>query len=168
MKKIGITPKKWLLTLHSLFAAIMFGVTITFLILSIAATVTTDEGVLKALYMSMHLLAQTSDRASTIGTVVTGVLLSLLTHWGFFKYYWIIVKELLTILSIGLGLVGIYFWSLKAVTITTVQGMESLQNPEFLVNRTYLFIGISLQIISLIAMYILSIFKPWGKREMKN
>jgi hypothetical protein len=168
MKKIGITPKKWLLTLHSLFAAIMFGVTITFLILSIAATVTTDEGVLKASYMSMHLLAQTSVRASTIGTVVTGVLLSLLTHWGFFKYYWIIVKELLTILSIGLGLVGIYFWSLKAVTITTVQGMESLHNPEFLVNRTYLFVGISLQIISLIAMYILSIFKPWGKREMKN
>jgi hypothetical protein len=37
-----------------------------------------------------------------------------------------------------------------------------------LVNRTYLFIGISLQIVSLIAMFILSVFKPWGKRERKS
>ncbi|NUK31868.1 hypothetical protein HT574_17850 [Parageobacillus sp. VR-IP] len=168
MKKIGLTPKKWLLTLHILFAAIMFGVTVTFLVLSIAAAVTTDEGVLKASYTSMHLLAKTSVRASTIGTVVTGVLLSLLTHWGFFRYYWIIVKELLTILSIGIGMVGIYLWSSKAASIASVQGMESLQNPDFLVNRTCLFIGISLQIVSLIAMFILSVFKPWGKRERKS
>lgn len=168
MKKIGMTPKKWLLTLHILFSAIMFGVTITFLILSIAAATTTDEGVLKASYTSMHLLAKTSVRASTIGTVVTGILLSLLTHWGFFQYYWIIAKEVLTIFSIGLGMVGIYLWSLKAFTITTAQGMQSLQNPDFLVDRTSLFIGIILQIVSLIAMFILSVFKPWGKRGRKT
>ena len=167
MKKIGMTPKKWLLTLHILFSAIMFGVTITFLILSIAAATMTDEGVLKASYTSMHLLAKTSVRASTIGTVVTGILLSLLTHWGFFRYYWIIAKEVLTIFSIGLGMVGIYLWSLKAFTITTAQGMQSVQNPDFLVDRTSLFIGIILQIVSLIAMFILSVFKPWGKRERK-
>jgi hypothetical protein len=45
--------------------------------------------------------------------------------------------------------------------------MQSLQNPDFLVDRTSLFIGIILQIVSLIAMFILSVFKPWGKRGRK-
>lgn len=165
MKKVGLRSKKWILCIHILFAAIMFGVTIAFLILSITAAVTTDEDVLKASYISMHLLAKTSVKASTIGTIVTGVMLSLFTHWGLFRYYWLIVKELLTFLSIGLSIVGIYLWSLKAVSITTVQGLNSLHNPEFLVNRTYLFIGISLQIVSLITIFILSVFKPWGKRK---
>lgn len=164
-KRIGMTPKKLLLTLHILFSAIMFGVTIAFLILSIAAATSTDENILLASYTSMHLLAETSVRASTIGTVITGVLLSILTHWGLFRYYWIILKELLTILSIGLGIVGIYVWSLNGLEIINVQGINAIQNPQFLVNRTYLFIGIGQQIISLGIMFFLSVFKPWGRRK---
>jgi hypothetical protein len=165
MKRIGMTSKKILVTLHILFAAIMFGVTVVFLTLSIAAAVSDDPKILTASYTVMHLLAESSVRASTIGTVVTGILLSIYTHWGLFRYYWVIFKELLTIVSIGLGVVGIYLWSLKGITLINNHGVGVLQNPEFLVNRTYLFIGISLQIMSLMAMFILSVFKPWGKRK---
>ncbi|MBW7459347.1 hypothetical protein ACFOLF_08955 [Paenibacillus sepulcri] len=164
MHRISGGTKKWLLTLHLLFSAIMLGVTVAFLILSLVAASTSDEGVLKACYASMLLLAETSIRASTIGAVVTGVLLSLLTHWGLFKYYWIIAKLLLTVASIGLGMAGIYMWSLKAAAITGADGLNALGQSDFLVNRAFLINGIIMQLLSLLALFILSVFKPWGKR----
>ncbi|WP_202079823.1 hypothetical protein [Caldalkalibacillus salinus] len=168
MQNIGLRARKLLLTLHILFASIMFGVTVVFLILSIAAAASSDRDILMAAYTSMHLLAKTSVRASTIGTVITGVLLSVVTHWGFFRYHWLILKEGLTVLSIGLGMVGIYVWSLNGLTIVESQGIGALENPEFLVNRTYLFIGIGLQLVSLIAIFLLSVLKPWGKRKKRQ
>lgn len=167
MRRLSLTNRRWLLTLHLLFSAIMFGGAIAFLILSITAANTSDEGVFKACYTGMHVLAKTSIRASTIGALVTGVLLSVLTQWGLFKFYWIIAKEGLTLLSIVLGPIGMYYWSLKAVTLTSVEGLNALHNPAFTVNSGMLWTGITLQIISIAAMFAISVFKPWGQRKKR-
>ncbi|MCY9694691.1 hypothetical protein [Paenibacillus alginolyticus] len=167
-QKMTLTQRRWLLTIHLLFSAIMLGGAVVFLILSIIAANTSDEGALKACYTSMHVLAKTSIRASTIGTLVTGILLSVLTQWGLFKFYWIIAKEVLTVLSIVLGPIGMYLWTLKAVTLTTEEGLNALQDPAFIVNNDQLWVGIFLQIISLVAMFTISVFKPWGSRKQKK
>jgi len=166
MKRLTITQKKWLLSAHILFSAIMFGVMIAFLILSITAAATKDEGVLEACYTGMLILAETSVRASAIGTVATGIALSLMTHWGLLKYYWIIAKEALTLVSIGLGVVGIYIWTSRAADFAAAEGIGALQSPDFLNNRFYLTAGIVLQIVSLGAMFVFSVFKPWGQRKI--
>jgi hypothetical protein len=165
MKKLTLPQRKWLLIIHLVFVAIWFGDTMVFLILSIIGASTVDENILKASYSSMHLIANTSGKASIFGTVITGILLSVFTHWGLFKYKWIIVKEALTIISIGLGLVGIYYWTLKAFTMVSTEGLEAMQNQVFITNNYQLYIGIILQIISLLSMIIISVFKPWGKRK---
>ena len=165
MNKITINQKKLLLTVHILFSSIMLGGMVVFLILSITAAGTRDPDVFRACYTVMHVLAGTSVRASTIGTVITGVLLSVLTLWGLLKYYWIIAKELLTVVSIGLGFVGMYVWSLKAADLSASAEWDALNDPDFLTNRLYLFTGIAFQLVSLVAMFMLSIFKPWGKRN---
>ncbi|PYI53865.1 hypothetical protein [Paenibacillus flagellatus] len=164
MKKITLIQKKALLTLHIVFSGILLGCMVVFLILNITAAATSDPRVFQACYTVMLVLARSSVRASTIGAVVTGVLLSVLTHWGLVRYYWIIAKELLTLLSIGVGLVGIYVWSLRAFELSETAGMNALHDPGFLANRLYLFTGVALQIVSLVALLALSVFKPWGKR----
>jgi Zn-dependent protease len=73
-----------------------------------------------------------------------------------------------TVLSIVLGPFGMYYWTLKAVTLTTAEGLNALHDQAFIVNNVQLWIGIILQIISLIAMFIISVFKPWGPRKQKN
>lgn len=168
MEKLSANRRKWLLVLHLLFSAIMLGVASAFLILSITAASTSDDGVLKACYSSMHVLAKTSVRASTIGAVVTGIMLSVLTRWGLFRFYWIIVKEGLTLLSIVLGPIGMYVLRLKAVKLTSAEGLGALDNPAFQVNDERLLAGIVLQIISLVAMFVISVFKPWGTRTARN
>ncbi len=146
----------------------MLGTAFTFLILSLTAAATGDEGVLNACYRAMLILASSSVRASTIGTVVTGIALSLLTRWGLFRFYWIIAKEVLTVLSIALGPFGMYFWSLKAVRLTETYGLAALHDPAFAANRFALMTGIILQIASLAAMFLLSVFKPWGQRTKQG
>jgi uncharacterized protein YacL len=168
LAKLKGTPRKWLLTLHLLFSAIMLGGAVAFLIMSITAANTSNEGLLKACYTIMHVLAKTSVKYSTIGALVSGILLSVLTQWGLFKFYWIIAKEVLTALSLVLGLVGMNYWSLKAVTLTTAEGLNALHDPAFIVNNNQLWVGIILQIISITAMFIISVFKPWGPRKQKN
>jgi hypothetical protein len=165
MPKLTITQRKWLLILHLIFIAIWFGNTVIFLILSIAASLTTDENVVLSSYTIMHLLAQTSGRASIIGSVVTGILLSLFTKWGLFKFKWIIAKEILTLLSVGIGIVGIYYWTLHAFTMVSLEGIAAFQNQSFIINNYQLFGGIILQILSLAAMIVISVFKPWGRRK---
>jgi uncharacterized membrane protein len=165
MKNFSMTKKKWILSLHILFAAIMLGTSVTFLILSITVASTSDSGLVLSCYKAMHVLAGTSVRASVIGTIVTGVLLSLGTHWGLVKYYWIIVKEVLTVVAVIVGPIGMYVWTLKGISLLAEVGGESANQGAYVSNMLWLFIGIGLQLLSLIAMYLLSVFKPWGKRR---
>lgn len=165
MYKLPPTAKKWLLFVHLLFAAIWLGVTVAYLVLSITAAAADDAETLRACYAAMSGLTRSSGRASIIGTVLTGVALSALTHWGLFRYYWIIAKEALTLLSIGLGMIGIYLWTQKAFALVAAEGTGALAHPAYVVNQTQLIAGIALQIVSLAAMFALSVFKPWGKRR---
>lgn len=163
MKHLSLTQKKWWLTAHILFSAIWLGVTVTFLILSISVLITNDIGTIKAYYLSMLRLEQTAGRVSIIGTVITGFLLSILTKWGLLKFYWIIFKEIITLICMALGFLFIYFWTLKGFNDS-----DKFLSDAFFVNHYQLMTGIVLQIIFLTTLFIISVFKPWGQRMKKN
>jgi hypothetical protein len=155
--KVTKTARKWVLILHILFSSIMLGNMVTFLILSITVATTNDLSLIRSCYTIMNILSDSSIRASTLGATITGILLSVLTHFGLFKYWWIIVKELLTILLIGLNLWGMYLLTLDALQGVGVGEYET---------NFILWTGIVLQIISLIFIFVISKFKPWGKRKL--
>ncbi|MGG3468149.1 hypothetical protein ABES02_11785 [Neobacillus pocheonensis] len=152
--KLSHTSKRWLLIFHIIFAAIMLGNMTAFLIFNITAAAASDKSIVQTCFQAMHILSKTSVRASTIGTTVTGILLSVWTKWGLFKYYWIIAKEGLTVLCIGLNFWGMYSWTLRALS----------KNNDLFYVKTELWTGVIIQIISLVLMYIISVIKPWGKR----
>ncbi|MDQ0882166.1 hypothetical protein [Peribacillus sp. V2I11] len=71
---------------------------------------TNDIGAIKAYYLSMLRLEQTAGRVSIIGTVITGFSLSILTKWGLLKFYWLIFKEIITLICMALGFLFIYLF----------------------------------------------------------
>ncbi|RED58594.1 hypothetical protein [Cohnella lupini] len=166
MNKLSSRQRKILLLLHLIFASIMLGGQAVFVILALTASVTDSVSVLQACYTIMHLLADSSVRASTIGTTVTGILLSVLTSWGLFRHHWLIAKEALTLLTIGIGLIGIYRWTLRGVELTGLAGSNDWDTAGFAVNHAWLWTGIALQTASLIAMFVLSVWKPGGQRRI--
>jgi len=168
MGKLSVTGRRWLLIVHLLFAAIMLGTAVIFLVLSIIAATTPDVDIIRSCYTVMRMFADSSVRASTIGTLATGILLSVLTKWGLLRYYWIIAKETLSLAAVLLGPVGMHFWSLRAVTLLQAGGGQALHSQAFVVNSGQLWTGIVLQIVSLVSIYIISVFKPWGVRQRQS
>jgi hypothetical protein len=157
--RLSLKARRGLLVLHLLFAGILLGNMIVFLIFSIMIAAS-DGSLAVTCYRGMHILANTSLRASTIGTAVTGVLLSVWTKWGLFQFYWLIAKEGLTLLAAGINLWGMYVWTLDALAMS----QHAANRADLFVVQSELWAGIVIQLLSLAAMYALSVFKPWGKR----
>ncbi|MFD2043799.1 hypothetical protein ACFSTA_06870 [Ornithinibacillus salinisoli] len=161
--KLSMTARRGLITLHILFAAIMLGNMTTFLILSITSATTDDVSVMKSCYAIMHVLSKTSIKAATIGTTITGILLSLWTKWGFFKFKWVIVKEVLTVFLIVLNIWGMYGLTLNNLQELTVTG----NGYNLSESQLTLWAGVIIQLISLIFIFGISVFKPWGQRKKR-
>ncbi|MBB6733381.1 DUF2269 family protein [Cohnella zeiphila] len=162
MRKLSPVSRKLLTSVHIAFSGILLGCTVAFIVMDIAALATDDPKLLEACYRIMHLLSHTSLRASAIGAIVSGVLLSVLTPWGLLRFRWIVAKEILSLLTIVPGLFGIYAWSLRGLQRVADEGMGALNAPAFQTNGRMLSIGLLLQLLSILAMYMLSSFKPWG------
>ncbi len=96
--------------------------------------------------------------------MITGLLLSVLTQWGLFRFYWIIIKEIISVLCIVVGVI-ISGWNDEALSLTVLRGFQVFHNPLYLTDRTLMFLGISFQLLSLSAVIVISVFKPWGQRK---
>ncbi|TJY44143.1 hypothetical protein E5161_01740 [Cohnella pontilimi] len=127
---------------------------------------TQDRDLVVSVYRSMHILAAGPLRTTTLVAILSGGVLAVLTRWGLFRFNWIIAKQLLSIVVIGIGLIAIYQLTLKGVTI--VEGDIADGGSRLDVNNHRLLVGAVLQMISLFALYVISVFKPWGERGKKK
>jgi hypothetical protein len=162
--KITITQKRWLLSAHLLFTVVWLGAGFCSLILNLTALFTHDPHLLNAAYVQASILDKALLRAGAIGVLITGILLSVLTQWGLLRFYWIIVKEIVTVLCLTLG-VFISGWNDEAISLTALSGLETLHSPLYLTDQTLMLMGIGFQLFSLSAVIVISVFKPWGQRK---
>ena len=100
-----------------------------------------------------------------MGSLFTGLAYSIWTNWGFFKYKWIIVKWIMTILQILFGTFVLGPCVNSNVEIADKLRDAALTNPEYLQNaQTSLILG-AIQTTLLILYIIVSVQKPWKKKK---
>lgn len=163
-KKITIRQKRWLLSAHLFCTVAWLGAALCSLIFNLTTIFTTDPHLLTAAYVFADILDKAILRGGAVGAVITGVLLSVLTQWGLFRFYWIIVKEIVSLLCISIGVI-ISGWNDEAISLTVRWGFQVLHQPLYLTDRTWMFIGIFFQLVSLSGIIVISVFKPWGQRK---
>ena len=101
-------------------------------------------------------------------SLLTGLLESWLTSWGFFKYRWVTVKWILTVAIMIYAPLFIAQWDRNIEAISKVEGLLALQNPAYLQYRwLYTLSGFSL-IAILAFMSVISTLKPWTKQDRLN
>jgi hypothetical protein len=98
-------PRKFLLTLHVVASVGWVGAVTVFLALAVVGLLSPDPQVLRASYIAMDLTYRTVLLPLGLASLTTGVVSSLATDWGLFRYYWIVVKLLVTVPAIILMLV---------------------------------------------------------------
>lgn len=164
-KKLSIKAKHWWVITHIFFFILYFSGLLATLLLTISSTYITDP---EQLYIT-HVYVKYADWYLIIpgafGCIITGVWLSVRTHWGLLNYYWIIVKTLGNVIAIGFGGYWMANWYDYTIELTTHGHHNFFHNPVYAESRLGLIYGSIGSMILLGYLVIISKFKPWGKRQ---
>ncbi|MGI8569846.1 MAG: hypothetical protein ACR2KT_12660 [Methylocella sp.] len=97
-----MTPsvRKFALTAHVISSVGWLGAVAGFLALAVAGLTGQDAQMVRAAYLAMDLTYRFVIVPLGLAALLTGLVLSLGTEWGLFRYYWVLVKFLLTIPAI--------------------------------------------------------------------
>ena len=162
-RRLSPSLYKLLLTAHVIVSVGWLGVTFAKLFLKLVAMTTSAPDVAAALYFASERL-NLGFPPLAIGTLATGVLLSLGTKWGLLQHYWVATKLALTV----------------GVIVTAVQLGTRIPRPDgvtpagwTVADGTILGIPASpaalllaLSVIHLLMLAIATViseYKPWGK-----
>jgi hypothetical protein len=96
-----MTPglRKFALTVHVTFSVGWIGAVVAFLALVVAAMTSGDAHRLRAAWIAMEVTGWFAIVPLSLGTLVTGLVMSLGTKWGLFRHYWVLTSFVLTMLA---------------------------------------------------------------------
>lgn len=95
----------------------------------------------------------------------TGLCFSLFTNWRGFRFYWVLLKwGSFLLLSLALTILIIPAVNSSAALSDALRP-EALSNAQYLQARSQTLLFIWCELMLLVAIVILSVFKPWGIRR---
>ncbi len=103
-KKMPRNLRKLVLTVHVAVSVGWVGIEAGLLALGLTGLYTRDPEVLRADYVAAGLFGGIFLVPVSMGTLVTGVLLSVGMSWGLIRRYWILVKFVLTVALVAGGI----------------------------------------------------------------
>lgn len=163
---MNMTPRlsKLMLTSHITFSIGWFGAVVVFLVLAITGLTSQDNQLARASLIAMELCAWFVIVPFCLTSLFTGLVQAIGTKWGLFKHYWIIVKLFLTVGSTLLLLLHMQPISYLAAVATD----DSFANSQYAEQIINLISKAGAAIVVLLAIITISIYKPWGKIQVKQ
>ncbi len=163
--KLSVNQRNWLLSLHIATGALWFGTAFCSVGLALSIVLLNPGDALHGINLARNFMGQYIIVPSAVFSVITGVLLCSFTNWGFFKHYWVITKQLITLLSIVLGSVWLGPMTKEITTLSEAGKSQVLQNTDYLALQNTVTLAGILQTLALLAVIIVSTVKPWDKRK---
>ena len=160
-----MTPRlsKAILTSHITFSVGWVGAVAVFLALAITGLTSQNIQLARSSFIAMELSAWFVIVPFCLTSLFTGVVQAVGTKWGLFKHYWIVVKLFLTITSTILLLLHMQPISY----LSGVANNASFSNSQYAGQLIDLIAKAGAAILVLIAITTISIYKPWGKIQLK-
>lgn len=159
---MNMTPavRKFALTAHVVSSVGWLGAVAGFLVLSIAGLSRHDPETVRGVYVAMNLVGLYAIVPLSLAALTTGVIQSLGTPWGLFRYYWVVIKLVLTIGATLLLLLHQFTAVAGAAKRVTNSSPDTL--PHVGSWGTMLVGDSGAAILVLLGATILAIYKPWG------
>ncbi|HBX23328.1 MAG TPA: DUF2269 domain-containing protein [Desulfotomaculum sp.] len=167
MLKLSLGGQKILKSIHIILVCTWIGAGVSMIILGFAKEHIINGDELYAFNACIKFIDDFIVIPAAIGTLLTGLLFSWLTNWGFFKFNWVVVKWVATVAQILFGTFFLGPWTNGSTAIADAERLQALQNPTYLYfSQMNQYFGV-LQVSLLIAVVFVSVFKPWGKNTKK-
>ena len=162
--------RKVLLTLHVGSSVGWLGAVIAFLAVSMIGMNSTDSFIVRAAIVALAWVGWYVIVPLAIGSTLTGVLLGLLTTWGLWRYYWVVVKTITTVIFLVLLLLHMQpitaAANLAARSDAALTGRLEGVREQFVVHA-------GAAAVALLLLVALSVFKPkgltgYGRRRLER
>lgn len=150
--------RKFTLTAHITLSVGWLGAVVAYLAVAIAGLTSHDAQMARAAYLSMEVIGWFVIVPFSLATLLAGLVQSLGTQWGLFRYWWVSVKFLFTA-----GGAIVLLRHMQAVTrMSDVARDMTLSATDFRALRIQLVVHAGGGLLVLLAATALSVYKPWG------
>lgn len=166
--RLNMRKKKVLVAIHVLATMAWFGGALCMLILGIYMGNAENQEQLLYTLANMHLIDGTLIKYPALVVLITGLMLSVWTHWGLAKHYWVLIKLVFTFLIILIGILFLSDWLSFLMETAELNQSAALQNDSFNKTRFYLTAGAIFNIALMALMTLVTYFKPFGKIKRKT
>ena len=166
MKTLSAKGVKWLKGFHLIAVASWIGGAVSLLALYFLKIGVEDGGVLYGINKSIHHVDMNIVVIpGAVGSLLTGLLYSLFSNWGFFKHNWLTFKWIVTVTAIVFGTFFLGPWETAMMEISGKIGIASLTDQAYLYNQQMNLMFGTLQVLVLIITVFVSILKPWKSKK---
>jgi len=155
-----LTPalRKLALTAHIISSVGWLGAIGGFLALAVAGLTGRDARIVGAAYLGMELTAWFVIVPLAFASLVTGLIVSLGTHWGLFRHYWVLLKFVLTSFATILLMVH-----MRAISVLAGVARETRLSTVDVRQLQIQVVGdASAALLALIVATTLGVYKPRG------
>ncbi|MGI8706868.1 MAG: DUF2269 domain-containing protein [Actinomycetota bacterium] len=147
--------RKLALSVHLTFSVGWIGAVIVYLALGVSAVTSENVQTIRAAWMAMELTGWFVIVPLAVASLLTGLVMSLATKWGLFRYYWVAISFALTVLS-----VVVLVLHMPTVSSTAAHAQETEGVALEALGGDLLHPGIGL--VVLLVIQILNLYKPPG------
>jgi hypothetical protein len=141
---------------HITFSLGWVGAVIAFLALAVIGITSDDERTARGAYLVMAPAAWFVLVPLAHASLLSGIALSLGTTWGLFRYYWVVLKLVITVFATVI--LSIYMATFRHMAGVAADPLVDVA----LVRHASPIIHASLACILLLAATVLGVYKPWG------
>jgi hypothetical protein len=135
-----------------------FGAVAAFLALSIVGMTSPDTQLARAAYLAMEVTTRFVIVPLAAVSVLSGIVSSLGTKWGLFRYYWVLLKLVITVLATLILLMHLQpIERLAAVAATAPVSGAALRDAQL-----NMVVASAAALVVLLTLTALSVYKPRG------
>ncbi len=152
-----MTPgvRKLALTAHLACSVGWIGAIVTYLVLGVVAVSSEDTQTIRATWIAMEVTGWWAIVPLALAALLTGVVMSMGTHWGLFRHYWVLISLVLTILCTVVLIVHMPSVSASAAVAREMDGPEIRDLGGDLFHP-------AVGLLVLLAITVLNVHKPAG------
>jgi len=164
MKKFGAKGQKILKIIHLVMVSLWVGGAVALTLMAAFLGPGESDGQLYAYDMARKFVDDFIIIPGALGCLFSGLLISWLTPWGFFKHRWVTVKWVLTVACILFGTFVLGPFVNYRPLISFTFGLNALDQPVYAasLDRTLLLGGF--QVLVILFMAAISTLKPWKRK----
>lgn len=157
---MGPTVRKVGLVAHVVLSVGWIGAVVSFLALSVIGLTSRDPELVRGVYLAMNVIGAFVIVPLSAAALLTGLVQSLGTQWGLFRYYWVSTKFALSVFA-TLALL-LHQFTAVAAAAKRASAAAGADLPQMGRLGIQLVADATLGLVVLLVVATLSVFKPWG------